>query len=378
MMRHILITGGAGFIGSNLSLALLNKGHKIKVFDNLSPQIHGDTPQSTYLPPGLHKDVEFIRGCITKREDVVKALQGIDTVVHLAAETGPGQSMYAIQNYSDVNIGGTALLLDVIANSSLQVKKIVLASSRAVYGEGQYLCGQHGFVYPPPRSAPRMEQGNFDVHCPVCGVPVELVATDEEAPVHPSSVYGVTKLAQEQMVLTVSRAMGISAISLRYQNVYGPGQSLANPYTGILSIFSNCIRNKSAINIFEDGKESRDFVYIDDVVSITTQAIEYKKPMVDIFNVGAGVATNVLIIANILQKLLGQTVLTTVSGQFRVGDIRHNYADLTKVRDVFNFRPTILIEQGLSKFIDWVKNKPIQADRYKKSLEELKSKKLLK
>jgi dTDP-L-rhamnose 4-epimerase len=286
--------------------------------------------------------------------------------------------MYAIKHYSDINIVGTALLLDLIANESLPIKKIIVASSRAIYGEGKYLCSQHGFIYPQARSAMDMEIGDFDVHCPVCGLSAELVATDEETPVRPSSVYGVTKLTQEQMVLTVGKALGISAIAFRYQNVYGPGQSLSNPYTGILSIFSTRIRNKSGINIFEDGKESRDFVYIDDVVSITARAVEYDKPLVDVFNVGTGLATDVMTIANTLQKYLGVTVPTTISGQFRLGDIRHNYADLSKVKKVFGFEPKVLIEQGLANFVDWVKTEQVQVDRYEQSLQELKSKGLFK
>ena len=378
MTQYVLITGGAGFIGSRLANFLTANGHKVRVLDNLSPQIHGSMPEFSPLFLSLHHDVEFIRGSVTNRDDLIKALQGADTVVHLAAETGTGQSMYAIQHYSNVNVGGTSLLLDLIANQPFPVKKVVVASSRAVYGEGKYLCSQHGFIYPPARSAMDMEKGDFNVHCPQCGLPAELVATDEETPVRPSSVYGVTKLTQEQMVLTVGKALDISAIAFRYQNVYGPGQSLSNPYTGILSIFSTRIRNQSPINIFEDGKESRDFVYIDDIISITARAVEYDKPLVDVFNVGAGLATDVMTIANTLQKLLGVTVPTTVSGQFRVGDIRHNYADLSKVKKVLGFEPTVSIEQGLANFVDWVKTEQVQVDRYEQSLQELKSKGLFK
>ena len=378
MIQNVLITGGAGFIGSRLANFLTANGHKVRVLDNLSPQIHGSIPESSPLFLSLHHDVEFIRGSVTNRDDLIRALHDVDTVVHLAAETGTGQSMYAIKHYSDINIVGTALLLDLIANESLPIKKIIVASSRAIYGEGKYLCSQHGFIYPQARSAMDMEIGDFDVHCPVCGLSAELVATDEETPVRPSSVYGVTKLTQEQMVLTVGKALGISAIAFRYQNVYGPGQSLSNPYTGILSIFSTRIRNKSGINIFEDGKESRDFVYIDDVVSITARAVEYDKPLVDVFNVGTGLATDVMTIANTLQKYLGVTVPTTISGQFRLGDIRHNYADLSKVKKVFGFEPKVLIEQGLANFVDWVKTEQVQVDRYEQSLQELKSKGLFK
>ena len=378
MTKNVLVTGGAGFIGSRLSNTMIASGHKVRVLDNLAPQVHGIAPESSPLLLSLSKEVEFIRGSVTSRFDLIRALQGVDTVVHLAAETGTGQSMYAIDHYSNVNIGGTSLLLDLIANVPYPVKKIVVASSRAVYGEGKYLCDQHGVVYPPARLARDMERGDFSVHCPVCFAPAHLKPTDEETPLRPSSVYGVTKLTQEQLVLTVGKALGISAIAFRYQNIYGPGQSLSNPYTGILSIFSTRIRNRNAINIFEDGMESRDFVYIDDAVSITARAVEHEDPIVDIFNVGFGLPTDVLTIANTLQRLLGTSVPTIVSGQFRLGDIRHNYADLAKTRRMLGFAPTVSVEQGLAMFVDWVKTEQIQTDRYEQSLEELKLKGLLK
>jgi dTDP-L-rhamnose 4-epimerase len=378
MKKNILITGGAGFIGSRLANFLIVKGHNVRVLDNLSPQIHGAEPESSPLFRSLHKDIEFIRGSVTSRADLMQALSGMDTVVHLAAETGTGQSMYAIQHYSDVNIGGTALLLDLIANEQLPIRKIVVASSRAVYGEGKYLCGTHGYVYPVSRSVEDMEKGDFAVHCSLCRIPAEMVLTDEETPVRPASVYGITKLTQEQMVLTVGKALGISALAFRYQNVYGPGQSLSNPYTGILSIFSTRIRNGSGINIFEDGKESRDFVYIDDVVAATARGIEHEEQLVDVFNVGAGVATDVLTIANTLQELLGVNVPIEISGQFRLGDIRHNVADLKKVRSALGFEPSVFIEEGLRRFVSWVKGEQIQADRYEESLRELKAKGLFK
>jgi dTDP-L-rhamnose 4-epimerase len=378
MLGNILITGGAGFIGSQLSLQLLAKGHNVRVLDNLSSQIHGADPEISPLFRSIHGKVEFFRGSVTSREDLMKVLPGIDTVVHLAAETGTGQSMYAIRLYSDVNIGGTALLLDLIANEPFPVCKIVVASSRAVYGEGKYVCAQHGNVFPPSRSAEDMACGDFDVHCPICGVSARSAATDEETPVRPSSVYGITKLTQEQMVLTVGKALGVSALAFRYQNVYGPGQSLSNPYTGILSIFSSRIRNGGSINIFEDGKESRDFVFIDDVVAATVKGIEHEASLVDVFNVGSGVATDVWTIANTLQRMLGKAVPVAISGQFRLGDIRHNIADLTKVRAALGFNPSISIEEGLRRFVAWVNSELVQSDRYEESLRELGAKGLLK
>jgi dTDP-L-rhamnose 4-epimerase len=378
MAHNILVTGGAGFIGSALSLQLISRGHHVRVLDNLSPQIHGANPESSPLFRSIHDKVEFVHGSVTSRADLMKALLGMDTVVHLAAETGTGQSMYAIQHYSNVNIGGTALLLDLIANEPFPIRKIVVASSRAVYGEGKYVCAQHGNVFPLSRSAEDMENGDFEVHCFACGLPARRIPTDEETPVRPGSMYGITKLTQEQMVLTIGKALGISALALRYQNVYGPGQSLSNPYTGILSIFSSRIRNGGGINIFEDGKESRDFVFIDDVVTATVKGIEHEAPLVDVFNVGSGVATDVVTIANTLVRMLGQTVPVKVSGQFRLGDIRHNVADLTKVQAVLGFKPSISIEEGLRLFVAWVTDEVVLADRYEESLRELEAKGLLK
>ncbi len=378
MAHNILVAGGAGFIGSALSIQLIARGHHVRVLDNLSPQIHGANPESSPLFRSIYDKVEFVHGSVTSRADLMKALLGMDTVVHLAAETGTGQSMYAIQHYSNVNIGGTALLLDLIANEPFPIRKIVVASSRAVYGEGKYVCAQHGNVFPLSRSAKDMENGDFEVHCSACGLPARRIPTDEETPVRPASMYGITKLTQEQMVLTIGKALGISALAFRYQNVYGPGQSLSNPYTGILSIFSSRIRNGGGINIFEDGKESRDFVFIDDVVTATVKGIEHEASLVDVFNVGSGVATDVLTITNTLERMLGQTVPVKVSGQFRLGDIRHNVADLTKVQAVLGFKPSISIEEGLRRFVAWVTDEGVLADRYEESLRELEAKGLLK
>jgi dTDP-L-rhamnose 4-epimerase len=378
MTSHILITGGAGFIGTRLALRLHASGHRVRVLDSLAPQIHGEPPERSPLLKLIEGKVEFQRGSVTQADDLRRALNGVDTVVHLAAETGTGQSMYAIRHYVDVNVGGTALLLDLIANTPFKVKKLVVASSRAIYGEGKYLCAAHGAVYPETRAAETMQRGDFDLYCPACGKVATLTATDESSPPRPTSVYGITKLNQEQMVLTVARSLGISGVAFRYQNVYGPGQSLSNPYTGILSIFSTRMRNGAGINIFEDGLESRDFVYIDDVIEATARGIEAPQPIVDVFNVGAGVATDVTTVAATLQRLLGTAVPIEVSGKFRVGDIRHNVADLARVREILGFVPRVSFEEGIARFVAWVKGEPIQVDRYEQSIRELASKGLFK
>ncbi|WP_304635253.1 NAD(P)-dependent oxidoreductase, partial [uncultured Muribaculum sp.] len=255
-MKKVLITGGAGFIGSNVALKLIAKGIDVTVLDNLSPQIHGDNPEVTSpLYQSIKGKVRFVKGTVTSRDDWRKVLDGVDAVLHLAAETGTGQSMYEIEKYVNVNIGGTAILLDILTNEKTDVKRVVVAESRAIYGEGRYWSDElNAFVYPDERPEETMSKGDFEVKYPGCLEPLKLVGTTEDSKIHPGSVYGITKQVQGQLVHMVCQSIGIESVSFRYQNVYGPGQSLSNPYTGILSIFSTRIKNGNGINIFEDGK----------------------------------------------------------------------------------------------------------------------------
>ena len=376
----ILITGGSGFIGSNLALALLQKKHDVVVLDNLSPQIHGDNAAETSpLYNSIKGKVTFIKGDVTSKDDWQKALTGVDIIVHYAAETGTGQSMYEINKYTNVNVGGTAIMLDLLANnSSLNVKKVIVASSRSIYGEGKYFSEETGYVFPKHRDAADMSNGDFEVKYGDQKTPLQLVATDEESKIHPSSVYGITKQNQEQMVLCVCKAIGIKALAFRYQNVYGPGQSLTNPYTGILSIFSSLILNNKPINIFEDGKESRDFVFIDDVVEATILGIENDTIDNDVFNVGSGVATDVVTVAKTLLKKYGKDVPLTITGNYRLGDIRHNFADLTKIKKTLGFAPKVDFDNGISKFTSWVSGQSVKESRFDESIQEMKAKGLFK
>ena len=377
-IKNVLITGGAGFIGSNLALKLIEKGYQVTVLDNLSPQIHGDNPTETsplYL--SIKDKVKFIHGTVTSKSDWEEALKDQDAIVHYAAETGTGQSMYEVEKYVDVNINGTALMLNLLVNGSYNVKKVIVASSRSIYGEGKYISKELGAVYPTQRESIHMDQGDFEVKYPNSSA-LTLVGTDEESKIHPSSVYGITKQNQEQMVLTVCPTVGIAGVAFRYQNVYGPGQSLKNPYTGILSIFSTQIKNGNNINIFEDGLESRDFVYIDDVVDATILGLEKEEANNQVFNVGTGVATNVLTVANELVKNYGVDVAINVSGNYRLGDIRHNYADLTKINKLLGFSPKVSFEAGLKSFAEWVNTQEVQEDKYQKSIDEMKAKGLYK
>ena len=378
-MKNILITGGAGFIGSNVARKLLAKGYEVTVLDNLSPQIHGENPEYTSpLYRSIKDCVRFIQGSVTDRNDWLRALEGIDAVIHLAAETGTGQSMYAIEKYTAVNIGGTSLMLDILTNTKHSVSKVVVAASRAIYGEGRYLSEEMGYVYPLSRADEDMKRGDFECKYPGCAKPLQLVGTTEDSAVHPTSVYGITKQVQEQLVMTVCPSVGIAPVAFRYQNVYGPGQSLSNPYTGILSIFSTRIKNGNGINIFEDGRETRDFVYIEDVASATILGLEKDSANGESFNVGTGVATDVMTVARTLIENYGIEVPLTISGNYRLGDIRHNFADISKARRLLGFEPRWSFDAGIEQFTRWVNGQSVQEDRYEASIEEMKRKGLYK
>ena len=379
-MKHVLITGGAGFIGSNVALKLVDQGVKVTVLDNLSPQIHGDNPDVTSpLYNNIRGKVNFVKGTVTSRDDWEKALEGVDGVLHLAAETGTGQSMYEIEKYVNVNIGGTAILLDILTNQKTEVKRVVVAESRAIYGEGRYWSDElNTYVYPDERPEETMSKGDFEVKYPGCKNQLKLVGTTEDSKIHPGSVYGITKQVQGQLVHMVCQSIGIESVSFRYQNVYGPGQSLSNPYTGILSIFSTRIKNGNGINIFEDGRETRDFIYIDDIADATILGLTVPGISGNAFNIGTGVATDVLTVANTLKKYYGIDVPITISGNYRLGDIRHNFADITKARKLLGFTPKWTFDKGLEQFCKWVDGQPIQEDKYDSSIDEMKKKGLYK
>lgn len=373
--KNILITGGAGFIGSNLALKLVEKGHVVTVLDNLSEQIHG---KNSELLNTIIDQVHFIKGDVRNAEDWMNALKNQEVVVHLAAETGTGQSMYEVQKYTEVNISGTAIFLDYLVNEKHSIQKVVIASSRAIYGEGKYSCEQHGIIYPNERKENDLLKGEFEPKCPICNTDLMVLPTDENSKIHPSSVYGITKQNQEQMVLNVCQSINIPAVAFRYQNVYGPGQSLKNPYTGILSIFSTQIKNGNDLNIFEDGLESRDFVFIDDVVNATILGIEKEEADFEVFNVGSGKGTTVLEVAESLKKYYQSDINIKISGNFRLGDIRHNVADLSKIENKLGFYPKVDFQSGIRQFAGWVNQQVIQHDYYSQSIQELKDKGLFK
>jgi dTDP-L-rhamnose 4-epimerase len=380
-LKNILITGGAGFIGSSLSLQLIKKGYLVTVLDCLHPQIHGEHPeQASPLYLSIKDKVQFIKGDVTNKADWYKALNNQQIVVHLAAETGTGQSMYEIARYTNVNVGGTSILLDYLTNEKHQIEKVIVASSRAVYGEGRYFSQKmQTYFYPKDRKDEDLQNGIFELRNPEEVTEfLQVVATDEESKIQPKSIYGLTKYHQEQSLMICCSSLNIPCVAFRYQNVYGPGQSLSNPYTGILSIFSTRIKQRKSINIFEDGEESRDFVFIDDVVNATIAGIEKEAANFNVFNVGTGVATTVLTVATTLMKNYGIEVPLEISGQYRKGDIRHNFAETTRLQTILNFAPAVDFETGLRLFCNWVNEQKIHADQYEHSLAEMREKGLLK
>lgn len=372
---NVLITGGAGFIGSRLARRLHESGVTVTVLDNLSEQIHG---AGATFPAGLGDVAHCIAGDVRDRAAMRDAIAGQEVIVHLAAETGTGQSMYQVEHYADVNLQGTAVLLDLLVNERpAALGKLVVASSRAVYGEGQYRCADHGSVYPAPRSEEAMSAGRFDPVCPVCAGAVTVEATAEATPHGPSSFYGLTKQVQEQMVLMFATTLGIDGFAMRYQNVYGPGQSLSNPYTGILAVFSNLVRQGKGLNIFEDGEESRDFVFVDDVVEATAAVCRPDVHGVMSLNVGAGVRTTVMEVARGVIAHFGAEVPVEVTGAYRVGDIRHNMADISRIQALTGFTPKWAFPDGLKAFLDWAGTHDAADSGFDRSLRELSERQLL-
>ena len=374
-MKNILITGGAGFIGSRLCEKLFDKGYNITVLDNLSAQVHGNDESALFEK--IKDKCTFIKGDVCNKEIWPVALKGQDILIHLAAETGTGQSMYELSKYNNVNIMGTTNMLDCLAKDNHSIKKIIIASSRAIYGEGKYICSVHGPTYPLERSELLMRKGDFDLKCIICDIDLQLVGTDEKSKINPLSIYAVNKYCQEMMVMLMGKTLNIPTVSLRYQNVYGPGQSLSNPYTGIISIFSTRLLNGNNLDIYEDGLESRDFVFIDDAVDATILCMQSANADGEIFNIGTGKNITVIEVAESLIRLLDSQGKTSTVGKYRLGDVRHNYADITKIHKILGYSPKYSFQDGLAEFVKWVQNQKIVEDNYEESIKELKDKGLI-
>lgn len=379
-MKNILITGGAGFIGSEIVSKLYEtKEWSITVLDALTEQVHGLNPEASYSYNRIKDKCFFIKGDVTDFETVKKAIDDNEYIIHLAAETGTGQSMYQINRYNEVNIMGTSNLFQAISNlgKASKVKKIILSSSRSVYGEGKYNCAKCGIVYPGSRNRETMLNGDFSLYCPNCGKKLELVSTTEDSKITPCSLYAFTKHSQENMLQTMCPAMNIDYTIFRFQNVYGAGQSLKNPYTGILSIFSTLMLEDKPINIFEDGLESRDFVHVKDIADGVIASLNNQNSNGETINLGSGINTTVIEIAETLKKAYNSKSNLNITGDFRVGDIAHNKADISKAKQILNFEPKISLKDGLINFSEWVKQQTTDDNGYEESLSEMEKSGLL-
>lgn len=364
----VLITGGAGFIGSRLAEALHGRGHEVTILDSLTPQIHGENAD---FPEGLTRVARCIRGDVRNIPEVEAVLDGMDCVVHYAAETGMGQSQYEIHRYFDVNVGGTAALLQAIANRQHKVKRLILSSSARIYGEGPFLCPEHGRLIPQTRPLEQMAREDWEMRCPLCGVEMVPAPCLEDDEPSPGSMYAVTKVSQEQMISLFSRLYGVEAVIFRYQNVYGAGQALRNPYTGVVSVFCNRLRNNLAPEIYEDGVESRDFVYVTDIVAATVQGIERPGLGGEVINVGSGDRASILRMARAVVKSFGSSLEPVLSGRYRSGEVRHMVADISKARNLLGYEPQVDLEQGIGLLVDWVRSQPVFEDLSVKALGEL-------
>ncbi len=373
--ERILVTGGAGFIGSHLVDALLERGYAVRVYDNLEPQVHGGVREEGKWPAYLNPEAERILGDVRDRETLRRALQGVDVVVHLAARVGVGQSMYEIEPYVDVNVRGTAVLLDLLANEKHRVRQVVVASSMSAYGEGQYECARCGVVYPGVRSEEQLRARDWEMRCPHCGEQVSPQPTSEEKPLAPTSVYAVSKRDQEEMCLAVGRAYGLPTVALRLFNVYGPRQALSNPYTGVVAIFSSRLLNDRPPLVYEDGLQQRDFLHVSDAVQAFLLAMEKGVPY-GALNVGTGRPLTILQVAEALIAHLGNDLSPEISGQFRAGDVRHCYPDIARIR-ALGYRPRWTFAEGLGETVEWVRQQ-MSTDHFDRAHGTLKQRGLVK
>lgn len=348
--QPVLVTGGAGFIGSHLVEALLARGIPVRVLDNLDPQVHGPGATS---PRWLPAAAEFLHGSVNDPILVDRALSDVQAVVHLAAVVGVGQSMYEIRRYTEANVQGTAVLLDRMVNGGHKVSRLVVASSMSIYGEGRYVCAGCGPIAPSLRPLAQLEGRDWELHCPNCGAMTEWAVTDEGKPVMPTSVYAVTKRDQEELCLCVGRAYGIPTAALRLFNVYGPRQSLSNPYTGVAAIFSSRLLSGQPPIIFEDGQQSRDFIHVSDVAQAFCQALERPHVMEVALNIGTGQATSIAQMATLVGKALGIAKPPDILGKFREGDIRHCIASNEQARHLLGFAPKVQLEKGIADLAGW-------------------------
>lgn len=354
---NVLVIGGAGFIGSHTVDALIEGGYEVRIFDNLEPQVHGNSQ----FPPYLNPRAEFVLGDVRDRDALGRSLKDVDAVFYLAALVGVGQSMYEVRRYTEVNALGAANFLDILCNEKHSIKKAVVASSMSIYGEGKYACPKHGAVSPKIRPLEQLKMRDWELKCPVkingvtCNLSLTPLSTDEDKPLFPTSIYAINKRDHEEMFLTAGQAYNIPTVALRYFNVYGPRQALSNPYTGVVAIFASRILNGKSPMIYEDGHQSRDFVHVSDIVQANLLAMERKEADYQVFNVGTGQPSTVLKIAEILAEVLGYEGKPEIEKRYRAGDIRHCYADVTRIQECLGYKSRVNLHDGLRAMVDWLR-----------------------
>ncbi len=374
-MEKVLVTGGAGFIGSHIVDLLLQEGYEVKVIDNLEPQVHGDKKSK---PDYLNPEAEFIYGDLRDKELVDKIIAEVDAVVHEAALVGVGQSMYQVDRYVLGNDGSSAVLLQSVIEHRDRIKKLVVASSMSIYGEGRYICPNCGPVAPRTRKLNQLLERKWELVCDTCGAELKPAPTDEDKPTICESVYAITKKTTEELFLVVGSAYGIPTVALRYFNVYGPRQALSNPYTGLLAIVASRVLNKKPPIIFEDGKQTRDFINVKDIARANLLALRWQGEGQVICNIGTGRALSVLEAVSAVIKGLGEDIEPQITEKFRVGDIRHCYADTRRAKEILGFEAQVKFEEGIVEFLDWAKEQEGVLDLADRCLKELEEKGLLK
>jgi dTDP-L-rhamnose 4-epimerase len=344
----VLVTGGAGFIGSHLVARLLERGDDVVVLDSVEAQVH-DTGT-----PELPADVRLLRGNVGDAALVDEALDGVDAIVHLAAAVGVGQSMYEIARYVRENTLATAIFLERLIDRPQRPERLVVASSMSIYGEGEYVCEEHGVVAPAPRPEERLLARQWEAPCPLCGLEMSPIGTRETKPLIPTSIYAVTKRDHEEMCLVTGNAYGIPTVALRFFNVYGPGQALSNPYTGVAAIFASRLLNGRPPVIFEDGLQSRDFIHVSDIATGILLALESEAAVGQAVNLGTGGPSTVRAIAEVLANGLDVDIEPELNGRYRAGDIRHCYADPGRARELLGFESTIALKDGMLDLVEWL------------------------
>jgi dTDP-L-rhamnose 4-epimerase len=353
MKRKILVTGGAGFVGSHTVDALLREGHEVRIFDNLEEQVHRGM-----VPDYLAREAELVRGDVRDIEALRKAAAGVDVVFHFAAAVGVGQSMYEIARYMEVNTQGTANLLQALLERRDKLEKLIVASSMSIYGEGQYHCPEHGMVAPQPRTTAQLKARQWEVACPRCHKQLEPSATAECKPLQCSSIYAIGKKNQEEMSLLFGRTYGLPVVALRYFNIYGTRQALSNPYTGVAAIFAARLLNRRAPLVFEDGEQLRDFVSVHDVVQANLLAMERSEGDGLALNIGSGEPVAIWQVAEALASTLGVAVPAEITGNYRAGDIRHCFADVSLARRLLGYRPRHRLPDAMEELVEWLRSQP--------------------